>query len=59
MFMPNNKPKEMTIEANPKPPSRIKRAMTVRPNNEKVSATSTVTNPVTQTALVEIKRASI
>ncbi len=46
------------MDAKPKPPRRIKKAMTVLPNREKVRATSTVTKPVTQTALAEMNRAS-
>ena len=46
-------------EVTPRPPIWIKRATTVRPNTVKCSAVSTTIRPVTQTALVEVKRASV
>ncbi len=49
---------DMITEANPMPPRRMRMAMTVRPNKVNVAATSTVTNPVTQTALTAVNSAS-
>jgi hypothetical protein len=45
--------------AKPIPPSRMRIAIIARPNRLNVAATSTVTKPVTHTALTEVNRASI
>ena len=48
----------MPMDATPKPPIWMSTAMTTWPNILKVSAVSTTTRPVTQTALVAVNRAS-
>ena len=48
----------MLTEDIPRPPSCISTASTAWPNSVKVSPGSTVTSPVTQTALVAVNRAS-
>ena len=51
--------KKLVIVITPSPPICTSSAMTISPSVENVEAKSTVVRPVTQTALVETKSASI
>ena len=58
MRRPAAKASPMPMEVMPKPPIWISTAITACPTGVKVSAVSTVSRPVTQTALVAENRAS-